>query len=265
MNINALIPTQSLRPFIKTYIVVESQGEEVNRVVPDTSLVMSFRYKGQVNVVSGESKKNVLPSSAFSGLRKTVRMFNYSKDTGNILVLFKEARAAAFFKEPLNELFEGIDSLDNFISHQNFSILEEQLAEAADNVQRISLIEDFLLSKLYDHKPDELISAALQKIHWANGVIKIKDLANILNISQDPFEKRFRRVVGTSPKHFSSIIRMESIVRSREQNHKLADIVFKAGYFDQPHFNKEFKLFTGQTPTDFFKAPSFLQISDFLQ
>jgi AraC-like DNA-binding protein len=268
MIFNAYIPTELLRPFIKTYLIVESLDVEanlVNKVMPDTSLVMSFRYKGQVKDGFGENKKKSLPSSAFSGLRKSVRIFSYSKNAGNILVLFKEARAAAFFKEPLHEIFDAIVSLDNFISHQSFSILEEQLVGAASNIQRIALIEKFLLSKLYDHKPDKLILTALQKIHSTNGAIKIKDLTGTLNISRDPFEKRFRRVVGTSPKQFSAIIRMGYIISSMQQEQTLTAIALDAGYFDQPHFNRDFKQFTGQTPTDFFKIPSFLQINDFLQ
>jgi len=261
-------PTEFLRPFIKTYILVENYGEGsdgVNRVIPDTSLVISFRYKGQVHNESGESRQNSLPASAFSGLRKTVRIFNYSKNAGNILVVFKEAGASAFFRESFHELFEKIVSLDNFIGQQSTSIIEERLAETADNDQRIALIEKFLFSKLFNYKPDKLILTALQKIRSTNGTIKVKDLAIALNISQDPFEKRFRRVVGSSPKQFSTIIRMGSIISGREQEQTFTAMALGAGYFDQPHFNKDFKLFTGQSPSEFFKAPSFLRISDFLQ
>ena len=264
MNINSYKPTELLRPFILTYIIVESQDKGVNRVLPDTSLVMAFRYKGRLSYTA-DSTKNDLPSSSVSGLRKTLRLFNYSKDTGNLLILFKEAGAAAFFKTPLHTLFEESVSLDNFIPHQNLSIIVERLAEAKNNSQRIDLIEQFLLSELYNHKPDNLILTALKKIHSAKGIIKIKDLADTLYISQDAFEKRFRRIVGTSPKQFSSILRMKSIINNGQLKYTLTEIAFDAGYFDQPHFNNDFKLFTGETPTDFFKFPSLLQINDFLQ
>jgi len=264
MNIESHPPGALLKPFILTYIIVESKDELINKVLPDTFLVMAFRYKGRISLLPDNKKKD-LPSSSVSGLRKSLRIFNYSGDTGNLLVLFKEAGAAAFFKAPLQELFEDTVSLDNFINHQRLSIIEEQLAEAKNNAQRIDLIEKFLLSELHNHQPDKLILAALQKIHLAKGIIKIKDLADTLYISQDAFEKRFRRVVGTSPKQFSSILRMRSITNIRQQKHTLTKIAFDAGYFDQPHFNKDFRLFTGQTPTDFFKLPSILQINDFLQ
>jgi len=264
MKIDAYIPKELLSPFILTYLIIESQDEAVNKVLPDTSLVLAFRYKGRLSYVA-DNKETSLPFATVSGLRKTMRLFNYSKDTGNILVLFKEAGAAAFFKNPLHELYDETVSLENFISQHSVSIIEKQLAEARDNTQRIVLIDKFLLSIMSGQKPDILILAALKKIHLAHGIINIKNLADSLFISQDPFEKRFRRVVGTSPKQFSSLVRMKYITGTTIQEQNLVDLAFDAGYFDQPHFNKGFKSFTGQTPKDFFNSPSFLQINDFIQ
>lgn len=255
MNIETHIPTRSLSPFIKAFRIIESRDELVNRIVPDTSLVMAFRYKGQVSNLANDIKTD-FPSFMVSGLRKSGRQINYSKDTGNILVIFKEAGANAFIREPLHELFEDSVSLDSFSGYQHLSIVEEQLAAATNNNQRIDLVEQFLLSKLYNQQPDKLILTALERIHIEKGMIRIKELANSLYISQDAFEKRFRRVVGVSPKQFSYITRMRSIVNDGRKSQRLTDIAFDAGYFDQPHFNKDFKLFTGQTPKDFFRSPA---------
>jgi AraC-like DNA-binding protein len=97
----------------------------------------------------------------------------------------------------------------------------------------------------------------LDRIHLTKGIIRIKDLADALCISQDAFEKRFRRVVGITAKQFSYIIRMRYIISNGLRKQTLAEVAFNAGYFDQPHFNKDFKLFTGLTPTDFLKSPVF--------
>ena len=90
MRISALTPTELLRPFILAYMIIDSPEEGVNRVLPDTSLVMSFHYKGSVSCVADNTAIN-LPSSSISGLRRSLRSFHYSQGTGNILVLFKEA------------------------------------------------------------------------------------------------------------------------------------------------------------------------------
>ncbi|MBI2273295.1 MAG: AraC family transcriptional regulator [Bacteroidetes bacterium] len=256
MKLEEYIPAELLRPFIKTYRIIESQDEITNRVLPSTSLTIAFRYKGQVSYKSDNSE-NILPDSTISGLRKSVRLIHYVKETATIIVLFKEAGAKAFFEEPIYELFEESISFDTFIRQKRMSGIEEQLAEAKNNLDRIAIIDQFLLSRLCNYSSDKLISAAVEKIHFSNGMIKIKKLADTLYISNDAFEKRFREVIGTSPKQFSSIVRMEAITKQKMKAGSFADIAFNAGYYDQPHFNKDFKLFTGLTPTDFFKKPFF--------
>jgi AraC-like DNA-binding protein len=255
MNTETHIPTASLRPFISKYLIIECQDELVNRIFPDTSLVMAFRFKGKTSYVT-DHERNTLPTITLSGLRKSGRLVNYAGNSGNILVIFKEAGASALIKEPLHELFDESIPLRDLSGYHDLSMIEDQLSAATGNGQRIQIIEQFLLSKLYDHKTDNLIAAALEKIRQAKGIIRIKDLADTLCISQDAFEKRFRRVAGVSPKQFSFIVRMKAIIGNGIREHTLAETAFNAGYFDQPHFNKDFKLFTGQTPTEFLRSPA---------
>ena len=146
MNIVDFIPTAQLKPFVRTYRIIESQDELVNRVLPNTSLSIAFRCKGNVNYIR-ENHNDNLPISTISGIRKSVRLIHYSKDTATLVVLFKEAGAKAFFKEPLHELFEESISLDNFIPQEKITIIEELLAEAKTNNQKIAIIEQFLLSR----------------------------------------------------------------------------------------------------------------------
>lgn len=254
MHIERFTPGETLKPFIRQYVFVETTEDLVNRILPDTSLVMAFRYSGNINDIT-RIHADQLPSALITGLKKSPRLINYTSGTGNMLVLFKAAGAAAFFKHPLHELFEASVPLDNFIAPDQLASIEEQLAEAASNQQRAIVIEQFLIKHIENHKQDQLIISALQKIRLSKGMIKIKELADAHYLSQDAFEKRFRRVVGTSPKQFSTIIKIKSIVDNKRQNASLTQMALEAGYFDQPHFNKEFKLFTGLSPTDFFKIP----------
>jgi AraC-like DNA-binding protein len=248
------LPIEPLRLLVKHYLVIESQDVMVNRTLPDTSLVMSFRFKGQVRFLMNDSSRELSPFT-LSGLRKSDRLIQYGQDTGNVLVIFQEAAAQAFIREPLHEIFEQHEALDSFSGYQGLHLLGEQLAEARSNVARVKLVEEYLLSKLFHPQPDGLIAAALERIHAARGMIRIKDLAKGLYISQDAFEKRFRRAVGVSPKQFAYITKMKTVVHRMVNKQSLAEVALDACYYDQPHFNKDFKLFTGQTPTAFMKAP----------
>ena len=256
MSFSTYIPTEILKPFINKYLIIESEDELVNRILPDTSLTVVFRFQGEVKYVN-KDEVSKLPGSVISGLRKSVRLINYLKGSAALIIRFKETGARAFFKQPLHELFEQSVSLDNFIQKEKIAGIEGRLAEAKNNDHRIAIIEELLLSIIYDIHDDKLISTAVQKIHNTKGNIKIKELADTLYVSHDAFEKRFRKTVGTTPKQFSSIIRMKAVIQNMQQKQTFTDIAYDAGFFDQPHFNKEFKLFTGQPPADFFKSPSF--------
>jgi AraC-like DNA-binding protein len=253
MQVTKFQPAARLQKFIQQYTIVESSVELVNRILPDTSLVMVFRFSGEVNHVI-DDRKDRLPVSMISGLRKSGRLINYTPESGNLLVVFKEGGASAFFKEPIHLLFDDSISLENFSNYTNISSVEDQLAGARSHEHRVFLVDQFLLSKLITPKTDDLVLSAIARIHIAKGVMKMKDLASDMCLSQDAFEKRFRRVVGVSPKQFAYIVRMKSVVINGRLK-PLSAIALEAGYFDQPHFNKDFKLFTGQTPGDFFQTP----------
>lgn len=256
MKLETHTPTISLKPFVKAYTIIESQNEITNRILPNTSFALAFRLRGQISYLN-DNNKIVLPSVVFSGLKKSVRLINYAPHSAALIVLFKETAVSAFFKQPIHELFDQSIALDNFFPLSEISLVEEHLAESKNNAAKIALIEEFLLSKIIHHDSDRLISEAVAKIHIVKGNIRMKELANGLYISQDAFEKRFRKMTGATPKQFSHIVKLNAVIRESNKTDSLLDILLENGFYDQPHFNKDFKIFTGQTPTDFFKSASY--------
>jgi len=253
MKVERHLPADILKPFVEHYLFIESEQGMENRVLPDTGMVMGFRYKGTISDEIAGIKNN-LPAALITGLRKSVRLINYAGQAATLLVIFKPGGAATFFKEPLHELFGVSLALDALIGQQKLAEIEEQLAEANDNFRRIAVVERFLLSRLYDAKPDLLIQYAIRQIRLAKGAIRIKDLVNTLPVSHDPFEKRFRKQTGSSPKQFSSIVRLRNLIESHDPSANLTETALSAGYFDQAHFIKDFRIFTGQTPHEFFRS-----------
>jgi len=253
MKIERYIPGDSLRPFVKHYLIIDSESGMESRILPDSSIVMAFRCKGRVSYEEG-GITNPLPVSVITGLRKSIRLLDYSKKTATLLVAFHEGGAAAFFKEPLHELFGLHLGLDHLIRCSRLVEIEERLAEATNNLQQISMVEQFLCSILKNPQLDPLILKAVQAIKSSHGDIRIKDLVTELPVSLDTFEKRFKRIIGASPKQFLTIVRLRSLIERYPQAKSLTDAAVMAGYFDQAHFIKASKSFTGQTPTAFFNA-----------
>lgn len=141
------LPVVVLRPFIKTFLIMGSEKEISNKILPDSTLVMAFRYKGSVSTLD-EGGHIVLPSAVISGLRKTSRIINYAPGTANLLVVFREGGANAFLREPLHAFFGQSIALDAMIPQSELGRIEEQLGEVRSNAERIRLVETFLLSRM---------------------------------------------------------------------------------------------------------------------
>jgi len=255
MKVERFLPTERLQPFIRSFMITESDSELNNRVLPDTSIAMAFRLKGRTGHVTEKAIENTLPFSVISGLRYSPRLIHYSPQSANLIVMFKEGGAGMFFNEPLHELFGMTVSLCDFMNSQKLIEVEERLAEANSNRQKITIVEQFLISQLNQSHADPLIASAIKTMKATYGNLQVKELLSCLPISRDPFEKRFRKITGTSPKQFSSILRMQHLIGQYSGKVKLTDVALEAGYFDQSHFIKEFKIFSGQTPKEFFKTP----------
>ncbi|MFO7257688.1 MAG: helix-turn-helix transcriptional regulator [Bacteroidota bacterium] len=253
MKVHDIKPAPLLDPFISGYKIIETDAERINRILPSTSIAMAVRLRGK-NILIDNGRTRALPQIVISGLQKSPRHIGYGDDTRTLIVQFKPGGASAFFREPLHKLFGETTSLDDLIAPAEVSTINDRISSAESDPQRISIVEEFLTSLCHKGETDKLISTAILQINHAGGFIRIKDLRDQLHISKDAFEKRFRKIVGTSPKQYASLVRMSTIVGHGRGRDQLLDAAFNAGFFDESHFIKAFKQFTGQSPTDFSKS-----------
>lgn len=252
MKFQTYLPCEILEPYIRFLAISESSDHQTYKVLPDTSLVMGIQYKGRLSFVA-DDRETLLSTAGITGLTDSYRIFKNTAGTGTVLVYFRETGASAFFEEPLHELFSESLSLDHFINKSILDVLEDRLSSVNSDKERIDLVEHFLISRLKILPKDQLVLSALELIYQSKGTIRIHELAEKLNTSQSPLEKRFRKVVGASPKKFASLVRLNTIVKNPQNIGTLTEKGYEAGYFDQSHFIRDFKSFTGETPENFFR------------
>lgn len=250
MKFDKHFPKEQLRPYIKYFVVSENDLENEYKVFPSSGLVIGFQYKGQLSSVK-DNIENKLTKAGITGITDGYKVFKNSANIGTILVYFTEIGFAHFTSHPANELFNLSLSLDYIFDKKSVAEVEEKLAITTTDKNRIKIVEQFLASQLKDIQTDKLIVEAVKLIYQSNGTIRIKDLNEKLFISPSPFEKRFRKVVGTTPKKFASIVRFNSVLENLDRSKTLTEICYENNFFDQAHFIKEFKQFTGDTPENF--------------
>ena len=250
MKFDTHFPTNQLKPYIKYYVVSENELENEYKVFPSSGLVIGFQYKGQLAAIK-ENTESTLTSAGITGIADGYKVFRNSTDIGTILVYFTEIGFTHFASHPANELFNLSLSLDVIFDKNSITEVEEKLAIANTDRLRIKIVEQFLISQLKDIQTDKLIVEAVKLIYQTNGTIRIKELHEKLFISQSPFEKRFRKVVGITAKKFASIVRFNAVLGNLNETKTLTEICYENNFFDQAHFIKDFKQFTGETPENF--------------
>ncbi|MBS1687549.1 MAG: AraC family transcriptional regulator [Bacteroidetes bacterium] len=247
MNATHYRPSVSLQPFIRNFLIIEATEDMENKLLPDTSIVMAFCF----------NFPETATCSVISGISGSVRHVRYAKGVKTLLVIFNEAGAASLIKHPLHELYGTYTSLDNLLPMAAVAEIEDRLHEVSTDVQKIEIVENFLVRLLANREQDIPVHLAIQCIKNSKGLVDIKQLANSVFLSLDAFEKRFRRITGTTPKHFSSIVKFRNAVTLYQTSQNMMHAAHGAGYFDQSHFIRNVKRFTGQAPVDFFNSGRF--------
>lgn len=250
MKFDKFTPSPSLAPYVRHFIISENDMESTYKVLPQGSMVIGFQYSGHLSALN-----NNLPTplniSGITGITDSFRIFKNSNNTGTVLVYFSETGFTHFTSCPANELFNQSISLEDIFDKNTVKQTEEKLSGAINDKQRIRIVEQFLRSQLRQTEEDKLIVEAVKMIYNSKGSVSIRELHKALYISQSPFEKRFRKIVGTSPKKFASIVRFNTVLNDMNHIKSLVDICYENNFFDQAHFIKDFKKFTGDTPEQF--------------
>ena len=250
MKFDKHIPIDLLKPYIKYFVVSENELENEYKVFPLSGLVIGFQYTGQLVSVKDDHTSK-LATAGITGMTDGYKVFKNSAGIGTILVYFTEIGFTHFASHPANEFFNLSLSLDDVFDKNSISEVEDRLTTVNTDALRIRIVEQFLVSQLKDIETHKLIVEAVKLIYLSNGTIRIKELNEKLFISQSPFEKRFRKVVGTTPKKFASIVRFNSVLDNLRETKTLTEICYENNFFDQAHFIKDFKQFTGDTPENF--------------
>ncbi len=247
-------PSPALKPFVSNYAIVENTEPLLHHILLKAALVLTIQYSGSMELSGEDASVYERYSSGLMGVQHAYRTIRKAANTGVLFINFTEAGAAAFFKVPLHELSNAGFSLDLLLPASVVQRLEEQVALVSSADERVRVAESFLLSFLSNQKQDLLILAAIDAIRQSRGLIKAEELAKLLCISASRLEKRFRQAVGISPKKFASMVRIETVLKSYRAGSPLTKLTYEAGYFDQAHFNRDIKSYTGMPPKLLFSS-----------
>jgi AraC-like DNA-binding protein len=244
-------PSALLSPYVKHYwfMTVNSENKSSERVIPNGMMCMMF-HRGER--IFSSSENQLQPRAFLSGLNTTYTDLSYNGIIDMISVEFRPAGAKAFFKMPMTEL-NGLTVTIEALSDPQLVELEKLLSDTSDHKTCVSLIEKFLFQRFYCLEAHNLkrMDAVVQSIY--SGQQNIDMLANAACLGYKQFKRIFADYVGINPKEFLRIVRFQKVLQTLQNQPciSLTQLTYQCDYYDQAHFIKDFKQFSGYTPTEY--------------
>ena len=258
MSFKRISPPKELSRYIECFWIVEDADPTptIQKIIPDGFPEMIFHF-GDPYLIKLKSKWT---KQSWSLLGGQITGHFYLKNTGISSVLgikFRPAALALLFDIDMHPLTDRVISLRS-LGQTDVKIIENLVKNADGHTARIDKAVEYVSKKLsvIDDRP---INNAVEKILSSNGTISINDLCSDTGCSERQLERLFKRYIGLSPKLYSRIIRFAYIFQQVQGSKKMngSELGIASGYYDQSHFIRNFKAFSGEDPSRYlFDQPS---------
>ncbi|MUM16364.1 MULTISPECIES: AraC family transcriptional regulator [unclassified Mycobacteroides] len=151
---------------------------------------------------------------------------------------------------PMNEISNRAVSLEDLFGEEGRR-LPERLAAEPDWAHRFDLLDSMLTSAAANGpEPDPEVALAWRRLSHTNGTATVGEIVTETGWSRARLANRFRSQVGLTPKATARVLRFgRAMTLLTAPGHRsLASIALACGYFDQSHFNRDFRMFAGCSP-----------------
>lgn len=271
MKYQEISPSQDLSNIVRTFWTLETgpinPGSQSVRIFAEGYIGLLYQeidYKHQASTNTISTVKSYL---SVEGQRDTfitedyIGIQNFSI-TGACLYPFA---AKLLFNTDAQLLTNDSFELQELVGSDSFR-LKSKLENSQNSSERLKVLSDYIRHR---NKSGSIICSnpipfCIRSIINSGGQVKLENLIAQSGISRRQFERRFAESAGMSPHTFIQVHRFHQSIRCNTGKEKmnLAELALNCGYFDQSHFNRVFKRFSGITPGTYFahqiKADNFV-------
>ncbi|WP_077406068.1 helix-turn-helix domain-containing protein [Cellulophaga omnivescoria] len=257
MNHKTFKPQENLKEWIKCYWNLESDFENTpvkNTIIPDGTMKLIFHYGDTYKHHPNNKESIILPKCFLIGQLTKPYVVEPLGVTGSFVVRFQPNGFFPFANIDIKEIKNTAVPLNKLFGQEG-EVIGEQILNATCTLDRIALIEAFLLKRLTNKNCiDSIVKSTIDTIIEANGQFSVSELSEKNNINRRQLTRKFSSTIGLSPKQLSKTIRIQNTLKTllTQEVKSLTDLAYENDYFDQAHFIKDFKEFTGLTPKEFY-------------
>lgn len=221
----------------------------VIRVLPETGISIFIDFKGKF------TNGNSTLTTAINGIQsKYYYLANTeSNHSDKMMIVFQPGGLRYFTKVPISDFKNQLiatDEVNDFIKDNIF----QQMAEFKTTSERISFFESRLIE--FIKLPPQSISLSLaiaRNITRKGRLLYNDELNQYTSLGLRQVQRNFLNDIGVNMKLYLKISRFQKSKQILHDNVKNFSLKawYDSGYYDQPQFNRDFKLLSGLTPGEF--------------
>jgi AraC-like DNA-binding protein len=257
MDYQEIKPHKDLQSVVKFYwtLKVPIQSDTQRQLIlPDGCIDICFILGDDIKRYTSETEFIIQPRNMLLG--QITEQF-YIEPTGQVnsfSVRFYPYSFANLIDTSLNGFANKETPLSELFGIEKANLLSQDIIQAKSTKERIKIFENFLLEKLNDKSTiDQIVKSTVDTMLSAKGSLSLNEILKDTASKRRQLERNFAKQIGISPKQLSKAIRLQATLKLllNQSTESLTDIAYESEYYDQAHFIKDFKEFTGVTPKEF--------------
>jgi len=242
-------PDARMTDYVLSYTGYYEEGAGYRQVtMPSGAIVFILNFGSAIRDVGiGAGEEH---SSFVAGLTDRHGLIEAAGLSYGIQVNLTPVGAGLITGLPMHTLVNRVQEVDDVFGPAGPELVE-RLESAPDWDERFVIIDAFLERRLARAEPPAGILWTYHALR--SGESRIGSLAEQAGYSHKHLIDQFREHVGLPPRTVARILRFQRALGliPRDGRPDFGRVAQDAGYFDQAHFNREFKEFAGMTPRDY--------------
>jgi AraC-like DNA-binding protein len=254
-DIRAYLPAEKLRTLVASYRFQESADPLADFTHPEPAN-LRFSIAGIWKFEDADGKHTIEPSRA-ALFGPTDRARRFTTDGGLMMgveltpigwltLIGGDASSFANIIVPLGRQL-GVSGPE----------IHSRLVAAPDDAARVAILDAILCDRPARHSAYRTIAAQVQDAILSGEVEHVAELASHVGVEHRRLLRVCTTVFGFSPMR---LLRRQRFLRTLDRMRDLAGRpigqLIDPGYYDQAHFNRDFKAYMGMTPRAYFRRPS---------
>ena len=244
-----IIPSPALKPFVHHYWIMKARANGMSQIImPVGCMKWMFHRKRPLDV----NGKKVNEVASVVGIYDKAITIRAAEETEMISVFFQPYVAKMVMHRPINEFFDQSIDFDS-LEDRRFCELKEKILDAPTIDDAISKIESFILQRVAVAQGSSY-QRPLARVFvniMSHPEVHTSHLASVACMCERQFRRVFAENIGVAPKQLLRIYRFHAATNEMMSlpGESFDVLLYKYGYTDHSHFNRDFHDIAGISPT----------------